>query len=159
MLKPFLALDMFPKTERPQLSINMLLWLKNCSTRIRRLNVRARLHGPACKIHVAHFEDLGKPAATPCPGNNDRVDETGHEECKGSIGGTFHTLCHCSAHDGSTRGAKRPLKEPTLDATEVDSQDKYNICPCQPYHPYSYAYAYAQQSPKLWASMDGVNMD
>ena len=79
----------------------------------------------ACKIHVAHVKDLGKPATTPCPGNNDRVDETGHEECKGSIGGALHTLCHCSAHNGSTRCAKRPLKEPTLDAPQVDSQDEH----------------------------------
>mmetsp|Transcript_36338 Transcript_36338/g.78375 ORF Transcript_36338/g.78375 Transcript_36338/m.78375 type:complete len:356 (+) Transcript_36338:699-1766(+) len=85
-------------------------------------------HSTACKIHVAHVKDLGKPATTPCPGNNDRVDETGHEECKGSIGGALHTLCHCSAHNGSTRCAKRPLKEPTQHGALASIRGALNWC-------------------------------
>ena len=107
----------------------------------------------ACKIHVAHVKDLGKPATTPCPGNNDRVDETGHEECKGSIGGALHTLCHCSAHNGSTRCAKRPLKEPTLDAPQADSQDKH-VPVLSLYYPYSYWILLA-----YWANVGGINHD
>ena len=60
------------------------------------------------KIHVAHSEEGSQPSTTPAPCNNHRIDEAGHEESKGSIGGALHTLRNCSAYNGSTSRTEGP---------------------------------------------------
>src|SRR5690606_19442327 len=60
---------------------------------------------------VAGVAQLAQPAATPAPGNLDRVDEAGHDHRKAEEGPQLHALGHRTGDDRHAGTGKDDLEE------------------------------------------------
>ena len=72
--------------------------------------------------------------------------------CGYNTGQALHALCRCSTHNGNTRCAKRSMKEPTLNALQLDFNNHVQ-------------YSYAQWVPKMmkyggstWIRLSVINL-
>ena len=70
--------------------------------------MRANLQLLLLAVRVAHRGDGGQKPSTPGPCDDDRVDETSHEEGIHGISGALHSLGHATTHDRSASCAECP---------------------------------------------------